>query len=85
VSSVLVSLANRERVLAAVAEGRITLSEASAVASLIKAQRCASGADVVQQPREQLNVSFVSPESRPEAARACVSPRGENLLIGSRG
>jgi len=56
--------------LAAVADGTITPREASAVAGLIEAQRRASGADVVQQPAVQLNVSFISPESRPESARA---------------
>jgi Family of unknown function (DUF5681) len=63
-------------VLAAVADGTIAPREASAVAGLIEAQRRASGADVVQAPPAvQLNVSFVSAESRPESVRACISPR----------
>jgi len=47
-----------------------------ALAGDVTAQRRASGADVVQAPPAvQLNVSFVSAESRPESARACISPR----------
>ena len=69
-------------VLAAVADGTITPREASAVAGLIEAQRSASGADVVQAPPAvQLNVSFVSAESRPEFS-ACVyiaAARGRNM------
>lgn len=71
-------------VLAAVAAGQITLSEAGAVAGLIEAQQRATGAGVAQQPTVQLNKSFVPPASRAESARACVSPRGEFLAIGSR-
>jgi acyl-coenzyme A thioesterase PaaI-like protein len=59
--------------LAAVAAGRITLSEASAVAGLIEAHRRATGADVAQGPTVQLNISFVSPASRPEPARAATT------------
>ena len=53
-------------VLTAVAEGRITPSEAVALAGLIEAQRRAFGSEVAQPATPQLNISFVSPESRPD-------------------
>ena len=52
-------------VLAAVADDTITPSEAVALAGLIEAQRRAIGLEVDQPATPQLNIRFVSPESRP--------------------
>jgi Family of unknown function (DUF5681) len=49
--------------LAAVAEGRITPSEASALAGLIEAQRRACGLEASVAPAASLSVQFVAPES----------------------
>jgi hypothetical protein len=52
-------------VLAAVADGTITPSEAVALAGLIEVQRRAIGLEVAQPATPQLNIRFVSPEGRP--------------------
>ena len=52
-----------QALLAAVAEGRITPSEASALAGLIEAQRRAYGSEPSIAPAANVNVQFVAPES----------------------
>ena len=52
-------------VLAAVADGTITPSEAVALAGLIEAQRRAIGLEAPLAPAVQLHVQFVAPEGRP--------------------
>jgi hypothetical protein len=53
--------------LAAIAEGRITIGEASAVAGLIETQRRACSPEVIPAPAPALNlqVNFVAPETAP--------------------
>ena len=71
-------------VLAAVADGTITPSEAVALAGLIEAQRRAIGLEVAQPMAPQLHVRFVSPESRP-GDLAHSSCRGEIFSDRARG